>query len=93
MFLPTSKYVHQHTSLKSKSSFAFSRIALFSRGVSVSCPPRGKLSSSSSSMAALQIEENEGEEEESEEGGSVHYNRPQKLSNYVHLPQPKFHNP
>ena len=44
-------------------------------------------------MAALQIEENEGEEEEGEEGASVHYNRPQKLSNYVHLPQPKSYNP
>ena len=87
IYQPVNTSTHSHTSLKSKSSLAFSRITLFSRGVSVSCPPRGKLSSSSSSMVALQIEENEGEE-----GASVHYNRPQKLSNYVHLPQPKSYN-
>ena len=44
-----------HTSLKRRSSFAFSRITLFSSGVSVSCLPRGTSSSSSSPIKALHL--------------------------------------
>ena len=67
--------INTRTSLKSKSSFAFSWITLFSRGVSVSCPPRGKLSSPSSNVVALHFKtrsrrgENKEEEEEEEEEG------------------------